>query len=439
MRRLWVILFCLILPLSLLMAEDLPRVAVLDMEAKGDITQEEAEAVSDFLRTDLVETEKFTVIERSRIQDILKEQQLSLTGITDPAKATKIGKVLNCRYVVVGTLSKLGAKYFLNVRVVNVETAKTTIGKRESTPTLEELSEVSRSVAAQLAGIKYVPKKGTAVSGEEEEFENPPFGIDFSYGFGTGFNYYGKTSIKGDHFAYSIFIFADNGSYEDTTTSSAGFSDLRIGVYFSVLYLGLMSKSITLQKGDEYEIDFTASDSTLPDGLEGSGTGTWSEEGKISSQDLMIGLRGYKSGTIGSRVFYFTWHSVEMKSGSSTPQEFSGPGLGFLSKLPIDIKNTPLDVLFNIGFHGAYLSYKEPAGFKGDKKAYSFGGEIGLGLQLKKIGIYFLVDYIAEGLITQYSDSDPAVLYKADQTDTMIGHGVEIRLGYNFDLQALLH
>ncbi len=55
------LLICFIIPLMLTAEpeDEKPRIAIMDFEGKN-LSQEEADAVTDFLRTDLVNTKSFT-------------------------------------------------------------------------------------------------------------------------------------------------------------------------------------------------------------------------------------------------------------------------------------------------------------------------------------------------------------------------------------------
>ncbi len=457
-KIIYLLILFLIIP-GILMAKkekkEKPRIAIMDLEAKG-VTKNDAEAVADFLRTDLVNTGKFTVIERDRIKDILKEQEMALSGLTETAKAAKIGKLLNCKLIMVGTLSKLGRKYFLNVRVVDVETAETSLGKRESSMQLEDLSEVSRNIASQLAGIDYTPKR--KVSGvtytrkKEKIFQSPPFGIDLQLGFGAGMGWKQNADLEN---IYTPTDFSYTGDTLNTYTveseyeSDSAYSHFRFGMYFSGLYLGYMNRTYTLEEDSETEFTEISEQewSSGTDSSESSGTKVFLCDVTTSIQDIMIGFRGWTKGKIDSKIFYFSWRTVkwETEDSNDEPIKYSGPCIGFQNKWAIDIKQSPLDFLVNLGLHGSYLSYEEPAGFTGDVMAIFGGGEFGLGLQLKKIGLYFMINYIVDIFYTKKEfDSQETVLsvnYDVvnNNSITEVMKGLEIRLGYTFDMQALLN
>src|SRR5438445_13294319 len=49
---------------------------------------------------------KFSVVERDKLNLVLKEQGLATAGAVDPATAAKVGKILGVKYVVLGGIDK---------------------------------------------------------------------------------------------------------------------------------------------------------------------------------------------------------------------------------------------------------------------------------------------------------------------------------------------
>ncbi|MDO9508735.1 MAG: CsgG/HfaB family protein, partial [Thermovirgaceae bacterium] len=69
------------------------RIAVIDFEdAAGSGAP--ARAITDMLVTELFKTNLFTIIERSKIDSLLFEQNMVISGAIDPSTAAKIGKLL---------------------------------------------------------------------------------------------------------------------------------------------------------------------------------------------------------------------------------------------------------------------------------------------------------------------------------------------------------
>jgi len=118
MKRLFlgIILFC-----TAARAEKVP-LAVYDLEAQG-VPGATAAIVTDVVRSELRFCGKYELIEKARMQEVLRLQGFQQTGCTEAECAAKLGKILNVKKMVVGGLGKLGDSYRLSLRVVDVETA----------------------------------------------------------------------------------------------------------------------------------------------------------------------------------------------------------------------------------------------------------------------------------------------------------------------------
>ena len=114
------------------------KVAVLDFKTVGD-SASLGEGAAEILRTTLIETGRYTIIERGMLNQVLEEQKLSLSGIVDPNEAVGIGKVLGAKLVAVGSVVKLGESYTLNIRFVNVETGEVVFGRKLTARSKEEI------------------------------------------------------------------------------------------------------------------------------------------------------------------------------------------------------------------------------------------------------------------------------------------------------------
>lgn len=114
-----------------LFAQERMRVAVLDLKADG-VSTKTASAISNILRTDLVNAKKFVVIERAQMNTILEEQGFQMTGCTDSACAVKVGKLMSANKILVGEVSGVAGKIHTTVRIVDVEKGVSDYAARES-------------------------------------------------------------------------------------------------------------------------------------------------------------------------------------------------------------------------------------------------------------------------------------------------------------------
>ena len=139
--------------------------AVLDFKTVGD-SAELGEGAAEILRTTLVETGKYTVVERSMLNEALKEQKLGQSGTIDQTTAVGIGKVLGAQIVAVGSVVKLGESYTLNIRFVDVETGEVISGKKLTAQNREDIPDLCEQM------VKILSKREAAQI-EEEPLPQP--------------------------------------------------------------------------------------------------------------------------------------------------------------------------------------------------------------------------------------------------------------------------
>ncbi|MBI5787252.1 MAG: hypothetical protein HZA78_00155 [Candidatus Schekmanbacteria bacterium] len=87
------------------------RVAVIDFENKTAYGRERlGSSAADILTTELVKSQQFIVIERAKLNQIMEEQGLGMSGVIDPKTATRAGQILGLNAIVTGAVSQFGIK-----------------------------------------------------------------------------------------------------------------------------------------------------------------------------------------------------------------------------------------------------------------------------------------------------------------------------------------
>jgi hypothetical protein len=127
--------------------------AVVDLDRTG-VSRDDARFLSDRLRTELFETGEFQVVEREKMELILKEQGFQNTGCTSVECAVEIGQLLNVQTIIAGAIGKIEDIYSISLRMIDVQTGaiiKTATEDYEGKLS-EVLTEVIPRIAVQLAG-----------------------------------------------------------------------------------------------------------------------------------------------------------------------------------------------------------------------------------------------------------------------------------------------
>ena len=159
-----------------------PVITVLDFKASG-VSQAEVEVFIDYLSAQIVETELYRVIDRAQRELLLQEQQFSTSECSDEECLLQVGKLLAANRIVVGSLGKVGSRFLLNVKLVEVETGETVRTASEKYDSLDALIDDSARLAKEFVAkgapavasvTTPVPAQAPAAPKVEEPKAEPP-------------------------------------------------------------------------------------------------------------------------------------------------------------------------------------------------------------------------------------------------------------------------
>lgn len=138
-----VALTCLPMPSALAAAEEFvaPVQMVQQINSKSiavaEFTNDTGEPRFDYLKkafaeslmTKLARRPELSFVERSQLDKAIKEIGFGQTAFADGAKAAQIGKMAGANALVTGSLIKAGDRFEINVRMIDVETAKVLVSE----------------------------------------------------------------------------------------------------------------------------------------------------------------------------------------------------------------------------------------------------------------------------------------------------------------------
>jgi len=149
----------LLIILAVAVVAEQPAVAIVEFEAKN-CDAGIAEAVGEIMRTEIIATGKYRVIERAQLARVMEEHALQMSGLVDTSTIAELGKLVGADFVAVGSVSGLGGTYTISVRYIDVETAEAVLGRTETATNEAELPGVCRKLAAALTGLPYSGSSG---------------------------------------------------------------------------------------------------------------------------------------------------------------------------------------------------------------------------------------------------------------------------------------
>ena len=95
-------------------------VSILDFKGE-DVRPKVLKACFQRLETSLIESNRFTVIEKNEREEILNEQKVQSSGICDTDCIVELGKLLAADYLMLGEIIGFSGLYQIDIKIINVE------------------------------------------------------------------------------------------------------------------------------------------------------------------------------------------------------------------------------------------------------------------------------------------------------------------------------
>lgn len=137
-------------------------VAVADLTGLA-LGKDEVATLSEKVRTVLAKTKFFRLLSRNDMENVLAAQKFQRTGNCDETQClAEMGRVLAVQKIIGGTIGRVGARFSLSLRLVDVETAQIDQQvDRDATCATEDLLDEIKALTVELA-LKYATEKGPA-------------------------------------------------------------------------------------------------------------------------------------------------------------------------------------------------------------------------------------------------------------------------------------
>jgi hypothetical protein len=150
----WLLFLISIISSSFAQKTEQLRIAILDFTNTGGLSKQETITLGNRLRSMLVKTDAFIVLERGQMDDILEEQGFQQTGCTTTECAVEMGALLNVEKMISGSIGKLGKTYTIDLSLIDVKTAR--IEKsffRDFKGEIDGLLDLMEVIANQIAAV----------------------------------------------------------------------------------------------------------------------------------------------------------------------------------------------------------------------------------------------------------------------------------------------
>ncbi len=122
-------------------------VVVAPFSAEGGVTETDAAVMRNLVEAELAKGGRFSTVDRTRLEFILKERKLAYAGLSDKAAAAELGRATGAGLALFGSVSRGGKGYLISVGLSDVKSGAVL---RVGTRTVAE-DYLFRSAARELA------------------------------------------------------------------------------------------------------------------------------------------------------------------------------------------------------------------------------------------------------------------------------------------------
>ncbi|MBI3789626.1 MAG: hypothetical protein HY275_01965 [Gemmatimonadetes bacterium] len=127
--------------------------------ADNGVGPDQAQGIGDLLLTRLARNPGVRLLERRRLDVVLKEQDLAKSGKVDPATAVQLGRLFNVHKAIIGGIARLGTTVTITVQLVDVATGAVD-GTREVQCNSCEDEDLTRAVSELAETLVAEPAPG---------------------------------------------------------------------------------------------------------------------------------------------------------------------------------------------------------------------------------------------------------------------------------------
>jgi len=114
------------------------------------------DSIPESIITSMAKSGQLEIVERSRLQDAIKEMELGMSGVVDEKTAVEVGRAVGANAILVGSYVAIGSMIQINARLIDVETSKIVKADSKRGNVGEEIfnlmDQMAQSMEAQLLG-----------------------------------------------------------------------------------------------------------------------------------------------------------------------------------------------------------------------------------------------------------------------------------------------
>jgi len=106
---------------------------------------------SNILRLELANTNTYTVLDQTVVEQAVSNHKDQLSGLEEQAADVKVGKFLNAKYIVTGSMKDINGTYYISVNQIDVESGKVARTTSEKAESAKDIRHAAAEIAWKLS------------------------------------------------------------------------------------------------------------------------------------------------------------------------------------------------------------------------------------------------------------------------------------------------
>ncbi|HMV43636.1 MAG TPA: CsgG/HfaB family protein [Leptospiraceae bacterium] len=136
------------------------RVAILDFKNGNGVTPQEAKDITNIIRTEMINLNTFTILNRENLNKILEEQKNIQLGLCDTTDCNiRLGRLLGANKIMTGKIFKLGRSYHINAYLIDIEKGVEEVAEHETTSSLDGMHLAVENLTLKIREMVLNPDK----------------------------------------------------------------------------------------------------------------------------------------------------------------------------------------------------------------------------------------------------------------------------------------
>ena len=163
-----ILIFTMMMISMIMSAQVQTRIAVLPFSSEEKISPAVLTYLTEVFTVEMVNSNNFVVVERSKLDAALKEMKFQRGELFDEGSAVELGKMSGAEMVFFGTIFRFGNKNVISVKGMDIKTATLKYAKQANGDTDIKLEAAIKTIAAQITKDEH----GVASGSEDDSYDD---------------------------------------------------------------------------------------------------------------------------------------------------------------------------------------------------------------------------------------------------------------------------